>query len=146
MAYATIQNLIDRFTVAELKSLAPLIPAGDPGYDAVRVQQVLDDASAEIDSYLAVRFAVPLTDTPPLIEKAACDLAREGLDRTGRAHVLETGKRTRAWLKDVAQGRAALGAGADGDPASLPEPEAGGLEVMAPDRVFDDAGLEGYLR
>ncbi len=146
MAYATAQNLIDRFGLAELKQLAPVTPLVDPFYDAVRVEQVLDDASAEMDSYFAIRFPVPLTPAPPLVEMTACTLAREALDRTGRTHVLEAGKRARGWLKDVAAGRASLGSGSEGDPTDVPTAESGGVEVEAPDRVFDDAGLAGYLR
>lgn len=144
MAYAAVQDMISRFTEQEVKQLAPA--AGAPGYDAVRVQQVLDDASAELDSFLAIRFAVPLAQVPELVVKFTCDLAREALDRTGRAHVLEAGKRARAWARDVAQGRATLGSGPADDPSATPEAEAGGARVLAGDRVFDDAGLSGFLR
>lgn len=146
MAYALVQDMITRFGEAELVALAPVTPrpSAAPFYDEARVVQELADASAEIDSYLANRWPVPLAEVPPLIVRAACVLAREGLDRQGRDQVTEAAKRIRAWLKDLAQGKATLGAGEDG--ATAPEAEAGGAEVIAPDRVFDDAGLAGYLR
>jgi phage gp36-like protein len=55
MAYATVQDLIDRFGEAEVKQLAP---AATPalGFDQARLSGALDDASAEADSYLAVRW------------------------------------------------------------------------------------------
>lgn len=143
MAYAAVQDMIERFTEQEVRQLAP--SAGAPGYDLARVEQVLADASAELDSFLAVRFAVPLTTVPALVVKFTCDLAREALDRTGRAHVLEAGKRARAWARDVAQGRASLGSGPADDPTATPEAEAGGARIIAGRRVFDDDGLAGYL-
>ncbi len=74
MAYASPAEMIERFTLAEIKRLAP--SAGEPGYDQARVIQVLDDASAELDTYLAVKFDVPITPIPELLKKFACDLAR----------------------------------------------------------------------
>ncbi|MND22318.1 hypothetical protein D3C80_126940 [compost metagenome] len=146
MAYATVQDMIDRFTLDEVKQLAPIRPAVEPGYDVVRVQQVLDDASAELDSYLAIRFPVPITERLPLLEKACCDLAREALDRTGRTPVLEAGKRARTWARDVAQGKATLGAGPAEDVGAVPAADGGGASVIAPDRVFTDESLQAYLR
>ena len=146
MAYATAQDMIGRFGLQELKALAPALAPGEPGYDAARVTQALADASAEIDSYLRVRFDVPLSDVPGLVVKYVCDLAREALDRQGRQAVLEAGKRARGWGRDIAQGKATLGSGPSDDPAAVPEPSAGGAAVMAPDRVFTDDALAAYLR
>lgn len=146
MSYATPADMVLRFGEAEVYALAPVVPkpTAGPTYDVARVEQELADASAEIDSYLANRWPTPLAETPPLIARAACVLAREGLDRQGRDPVTEAAKRIRAWLKDLAQGKATLGGGEDGAPA--PEAESGGAEVIAPDRVFDDAGLAAFLR
>ncbi len=146
MAYASVQDMIDRFTDVELKQLAPLSPAVAPFYDAARVGRALDDASAELDSYLAVRFSVPLVEAPPLLIKAACDLAREALDRQGRQMVLDAAKRARGWAKDVSAGRASLGAGPDGDAEALPEADGAVIAVDAPERVFTDDALSGFLR
>ena len=143
MPYAAIQDMTDRFTETELKRLAP--SASPPGYDAVRVGRAIDDASAEADSYLAVRFSVPLAEAPPLLVKAVCDLAREALDAQGRQPVVDAAKRARQWLKDLAAGRATLGSGPDGDPGALPDSTSGGAVVDAPARVFTDETLAGFL-
>lgn len=145
MAYATIQNMIDRFTEAELRQLAPVTPNVAPFHDVARIQQALDDASAELDSYFSIRFAVPIAEQLPLVEMHTCNLAREALDRTGRTNVLEAGKRARAWGKDVAAGRASLGSGPDGQADDVPTAESGGVQVEAPDRVFTESSLAGYL-
>lgn len=145
MAYATLQSMIERFTEAELRQLSPL--AGQPGQiDTVRVQRALDDASAEMDSYLAIRFAVPVAGDLPLLIKAACDIAREDLARAPSDAVVAAAKRSRDWLKAVAKGSASLGSGPEGDPDAVPEPDAGGAMVAAPDRVFTDETLAGYLQ
>lgn len=145
MAYATAQDMIDRFGEKELVTLVPLRPSPVPAYDQTRVNQALADASVELDGYLAVRYAVPLAVVPGLVKRAVCDLAREALDSAGRQPVLEAGKRARAWIKDVAAGRATLGSGLDGDPDAVPVADSGGVEVDAPDRVFTDHTLAGYV-
>lgn len=146
MAYAAVQDMIRLYGEPELITLAPLQPKVAPFYDAERVEEVLIGVSAEMDSYLAVRFDVPLDEAPPLIGKVACDLARADLDRTGRSNVLETAKRHRLWLKDIAQGKATLGSGPVEDPDAVPAANAGGAQVIAEDRVFTDATLQGFLR
>lgn len=146
MAYASPQDMIERFGEAEVKQLAPLLPMAAPGYDAVRLNQVLSDASAEMDSHLAIRFAVPLTEVPELVKKFTCDLAREALDRQGREAVLAAGKRARTWVRDVAVGRATLGSGPEGSPEAVPVAQSGGAEVLAPERVFTDDTLAAFLR
>lgn len=148
MTYATAQDLIKRWTEAELRQLAP--PASPPGegepvYDAETVALKISDASAELDTYLAVRFPVPIAVPPPALVAATCDLAREKLDRMGRAHVLEAGKRARQWAKDVAAGKATLGGGPDGDESALPKGESDILSAN-PDRVFTDETLRGFTQ
>lgn len=146
MAYATVQNMIDRFTEAELRQLAPLTPNVAPFHDVARIDLALADASAELDSYFSIRFSVPISEALPLVEMHTCNLAREALDRTGRVNVLEAGKRARAWAKDVAAGRASLGSGSESAPDDVPAAESGGVQVAAPDRVFTEATLAGFLR
>lgn len=147
MTYATAQDLIERWSEAELRQLAPPPSPpgeGDPVYEAARVARMIEDASAELDTYLAVRFSVPIADAPPALVSATCDIAREKLDRMGRAHVLEAGKRARQWAKDVAAGKATLGGGPEGDENALPKGESAVLEATPP-RVFTDESLKGFL-
>lgn len=145
MAYATLQSMIERFGEAELRQWAPL--AGQPGqFDTVRVQRALDDASAEMDSYLAVRFQTPVAGDLPLLTKAACDIAREDIARSPSDAVVAAARRAREWLKAVAVCKASLGSGPNGDPDAVPEADAGGAMVDAPDRVFTDDSLAEYLR
>lgn len=144
MAYATIQQLTERLGEAALKQLAPL--AGQPGViDAVRIQRALDDASAELDSYLAIRFPVPVSGDLPLLVKAVCELAHEDLSRSPSDSVVAAAKRSREWAKAVSQSKASLGSGPEGDADAVPEAAAGGAQVIAPDPIFDEVGLRGFL-
>lgn len=146
MAYAGVPDMIAEYGEAEVVALAPLVPKAAPFYDEARINRALTSASAEIDSYLAVRFDVPLSVVPELIKTYTCDLARAALDRAGRAQPIEAAKRIRLWLKDLAAGRASLGSGPESNPDDVPEAESGGVQVAAPDRVFTEDSLAGYLR
>lgn len=112
----------------------------------MRVGRALDDASAEMDSYLAVRFPVPIAGELPLLVKAACDLAREDLARAPSDAVVAAAKRSREWLRAVARGAASLGSGPEGDADAVPQADGGGAMVDAPDRVFTHDTLRGFLQ
>ena len=124
MTYATRLALEERFGADEIRDLAPLPGAAgglgldgrfigddeallDPQPPDPRLASVLADADAEIDSRLAIAYALPLpVGTYPLLAALASDLARLRLyDEAAPEHV-----RSRA---DAA--RAALAAIVDGD-------------------------------
>ena len=74
MAYATLQDLIDRFGDDELTGLTDRAGAGVP--DAVVIGRALDDAGQIIDTYLGSRYTVPLNPVDPIVTVWACDIAR----------------------------------------------------------------------
>lgn len=101
MAYAAQTDLEAAFTAQEIAQLT----AG--GRD---VTQALTAASEEADSYLATRYAVPLSVPPPEhLVQATCDIARYRL-YAGAAdqEVQNRYEQAVAWLKDVSAGRALL--------------------------------------
>lgn len=79
MNYATVQDLIDRYGEGDVRKVT------DPdaqAVDAVAAQRALDDADAEIDSWLCRRYALPLVDAsgitmavPRALIRCACDIA-----------------------------------------------------------------------
>ncbi len=74
MNYCTQQQLIDRFTEAELVQLTD---AADVGViDAAVVSKAIADASSLIDSYVRSRYPLPLLSVPGDLERIACDIAR----------------------------------------------------------------------
>lgn len=79
MSYATLVDLQQRFTEAELRQSSD---AYGQSVDVNRVQVVLDDAAAEIDSFLSSRYKLPLQDAtgtvlaaPRTLTRCACDIA-----------------------------------------------------------------------
>lgn len=88
MAYATAQDLVDRFGGEEMGALAPGEIEGDGSEDSPYMAKAstptltaaLEDVSAEVDAKLARAYALPLSGGPyRLLVKAAADLARARL-------------------------------------------------------------------
>jgi phage gp36-like protein len=107
MAYATTADLTARFGEEEMLALAP-----NETIDAIeesKVDVAINDAGATIDSYLAVRYTVPVIDAPQL-KAVACDIARYNLyDNEAPEQVEKRHKERLAWLKDISIGKATLG-------------------------------------
>lgn len=57
MTYATLQQLIERYSERELRNITD--PDGQT-LDTVKAQLALDDAESEIDGYLGLRYVLPL--------------------------------------------------------------------------------------
>ena len=138
MTYATKQDLIDRFTKAELLELTD--PEGTGVPDAAKVARALADAAAEIDSYIAKQYQLPISPVPAVLTAAQCNIARYHLFADQVTEVVEARyKAAVAWLKDVAAGKAKLDA-AGVEPASADADVA----VIGPGRVFSRDSMDGY--
>jgi phage gp36-like protein len=137
MTYATQADLEDRFGVDELTQLTDRAGAGGP--DAGIVARALADADAEIDGYLASRYALPLTTVPAVLARIACDIARYRLweDRASEEVRLryEDARRT---LESIAKGQVSLGLPAASAAPALAEVSLGNARVMTRD------GTDGY--
>jgi phage gp36-like protein len=94
--YATRTDLEERYGVDELAQRESVLPAG-------AVDRALADADVEIDSYLASRYAVPMSPIPNNVTRIAAAIARYRL--LGDA-VTELARKeyedARAWLRDTA--------------------------------------------
>ncbi|MBR0559501.1 gp436 family protein [Neokomagataea anthophila] len=112
MAYASVQDLIQRFGERELINNTTPEGQARSGIDQARVAQVLTDASALIDSYLNRRFVVPLTNTPASIVNACCRIARFDLAQTGATQPTDNMRTDRQdavkWLSEIARGTVTL--------------------------------------
>ena len=112
MAYATVQDLIDRYGAVEMIRLT--VPAEEAldGVDATVANTKLEGASALIDSYVGKRYAVPMEIAPPVITDACCAIARYNLSNGGQKTPSEEMrvqyKDTLDWLRDIAAGRVVL--------------------------------------
>lgn len=68
--YATRNDLEARFGEGELQQLESMQTVGNS------IEEALQDASEEIDSYIAVRYVLPLPNTPSTLKRIACNIAR----------------------------------------------------------------------
>lgn len=74
MAYCTQQDMIDRFGSDELVELTDRTQLGE--IDVAVLNAAIADATGDIDMYLSVRYALPLTVTPAVLTRLCCDIAR----------------------------------------------------------------------
>ena len=132
MPRAIVADLITRYGEAELIQLTDRTHPPSRVINEAVALQALTDASAEVSSYVLVRWPAGVSTTPALVE-AECILARHRLHRTPTDAVIAEAARIRAWLRDLA----------DGDAAVDPSPDDGGTTVVSgqaqlvgPDRMF----------
>jgi len=133
MAYCTYDDVEMRIGASDLAALADY--DGDGDADADVVARAIQDACALVDSYLSVRFSVPVSPVPDALRTCAVNLAVYFL-RLGRDSV--TGdvraqyEADVAWLGDVAAGAASLGV----EPAPQEGSGAGGVRFEGEQRIF----------
>lgn len=138
MAYATLADLTDRYGDAELTQLTDRAGAG--AIDPAIAARALDDAAAEIDGYLAVRYALPLATVPTVLVRIACDIARYRLwDDRASDEVRRRYEDARRVLERIAGGDVSLGLpAASGAPLELAEASIGNP------RLFTRTETDGY--
>lgn len=139
MAYATTADLVTRFGEAELIDLTDRASPPANVVDAGVAAGAIADAVGEIDAYLGVRYALPVSPVPAHLVAMTCDIARY------RLHGSRVTDEVRAryedavrWLKDVAQGRALLPGAAAASNATT----AALAEVVQPGRKVFGGGLQ----
>ena len=114
---------------------------GDQDMD--RVLKAITAASRTVDSYLAPRYPVPLTQWPEIVTRHTCSIAvwfylgNRGFQTEGPDEIIRIAYEDAIkWCKDVAAGRATIiGIAADG---TSPVPQA------APTAVIDSEPLRGW--
>lgn len=123
MNYASQADMEQRFGVQAL--LVAGDRDGDGVVDADLVARALSDASAEIDSYLSGRYALPLATVPPLLARVCCDMAFYFMSSDSATQTEEKRQRledARALLKLVSEGKVRLGLAAAAEAAAAPGP------------------------
>jgi phage gp36-like protein len=140
MAYATQQDLIERFGLDEITQISDETGAG--AIDAGRIAQALADSGAKIDSYIGARYTLPLSSIPAGLNQLACDIARYLLARLPTDEMRRRYDDALRWLTKVATGEFGLGI----DNAGATPAEFGGAAIRADRRVFDRETLHDYVR
>lgn len=125
MAYATLQDAKDIYGEEYVLIAADRDANGEA--DTTALAKAFDDASSEIDSYLAKRYAVPLSAPIPAVVRQACvDIALYRVSH-GPGSGLTDEKRQRyedvvKWLVHVSKGVAVV-ADLVADGAEIDEPQ-----------------------
>lgn len=132
MTYATQQDMIDRFGEEALIELTDKANLGV--IDATVMASALEDADAEINTYLEGRYTLPLASASPILTRFACDIARYQLfDTRASEQVIQRYKDAITFLKSIANGTASLGL----DSLSAEIPATGNsAQMSASTRVF----------
>lgn len=142
MAYAILQDLIDDFGAAELVALSDRADPPTGQIDTSVIDKALAGADAQINGYLAGRYALPLSETPDLVRDIAVALAIYDLHRYETPELVrEKQKTARAQLKDIADGKLVL----DLAGKELPGSGATGVQVTDRDRPLDPEKLSGFI-
>lgn len=101
--YATRNDLETRFGEGEMQQLEIMQTASNS------FEEALQDASEEIDSYIAVRYKLPLPQTPSTLKRIACNIARYRLYFQRPTEEIENRYKAEIdFLKRVADGKAVL--------------------------------------
>lgn len=141
MPYCTQDDLLK--LVPELELAQITAETGDVP-DVAVVSDMIAQASAEIDSFLAVRYQLPLTETPARVKALAVDMALYHLySRRSVAPVVRRQKYedAMAFLKLVGAGKAEI-IGADGLEVSGDVQEV--TEITSGTRVFSRTTMDGF--
>jgi phage gp36-like protein len=89
MTYASKSDLETRFGAEDLIRLTDRLGSGMA--DSAIITAALTDADTEINGYLAVLYTLPLTTTPELVKRIACDIARYRLWKDRASEQVRTG-------------------------------------------------------
>jgi phage gp36-like protein len=114
VAYATSADLVSRYGETEILQLTDR--AGLGVVDELVAAEALDDASAEVDTYLVGRYDLPLATTPLVLVRLTCEIARYRLYPEPSEAVRRAYEDARRVLEQLAAGKLTLG---------LPEDSAG---------------------
>lgn len=150
MSYSTQAEVRDMIKDDALNAIIGDTFIEEPAEREELVRPIIDaaigDADAEIDGYLAKRYAVPLSPAPKVINKFSKDIAvynlfsRIGIDEgTDQKTYLNRYNAAIKFLTLVAEGKVSLGAEAD-DPATA---AATGFSVKSNPRLFSRGQMRG---
>lgn len=137
--YVTLADFVARFGI---EATARLTDEGGTGrIDKARITGALVDAQAIAEGWLAGRFALPISPTPPLLATAILDLAMLRLHRgEAPAGVASAGKQAISVLEALGKGTMTL-PGTAAVPAAAP---ADPVVYVSAGRQFNDTTLAGF--
>lgn len=136
MSYATAQDIIDRYGEDQLLLLTDR--NGDDVSDDDVIDRAVADAGAEIDTYLAAKYTLPLPTIPSVLVRLCVDIVMYRLAASADLGTDERRKRYEdaiAVLKRISKGEVSLG-------MPTPPPSSNGVAFIAgPKRRFGRGNL-----
>lgn len=131
VSYCTVQDMIDRFSEDELIQRTDHANTGV--INTTVLNKSIADATAEIDSYLIGRYALPLTPQPAGLTRICCDIARYFLyDDAATEQVIARFEAVIKYLEQVAKGNIRLGF----DTGGAAVPNSGTVKLSSDTAVF----------
>jgi len=142
MAYATLQQLTDRYGERMLINLTDRGDVATDTIDTDAVDRAIADTQAVIDGYLAGRYALPLESVPDLVADIAQAIAIYKLHVVAADPKIETDyKDAIKALEKIASGMITLEV-AGVEPAGS---GSSGVQVTDRDRPMTAANLKGFI-
>jgi phage gp36-like protein len=143
VAYATTAEAIDLY--GDDYILASVDRDDDGVADATAFSDALDQATSELNSYIAVRYDLPLSTVPAVLTRFCIDIAvyiasSSAVELTDEKK--ERYKAAIAWAKGVAKGDISLGT--DDIPTGTDE-EGGSVQTSYSARAFTRTKMAGLL-
>lgn len=140
MAYATLEDLIERASEAEIRQIADRDRDGVPDPDVI--ESALQDADNLINGYVSTKYDLPLPTVPDLILTWAVSIARYFLHYNGAPdHVTRDFDWAEAKLKDIANGKMALPSSSGEEQPAISSGQVMGIH---PVKVFTPGKLKGW--
>lgn len=137
--YASKEDLIKRFGEREIVALAG---NEDGVIEDIVIETALTDAEELVNSYVAVKYALPLSTVPASLKRISCDLARYFMYKEVIPEELEKNyDRNLTFLKDIARGVVTLG---DSLTGQTPEQADDVIFSGSADRLFSQNQLKGF--
>jgi len=141
MAYCDQTDVLKQIPEGELAELS-----ADSGStpDAAVVSDAISKADAEIDSYLGVKYQVPVSPTPPRVQSLSVDIALFYLySRRSVAPELreQNYKRAVMFLRSVADGKAVI---LDSSGAELASAGSGNVLMSSSEAIFDRENMRVF--
>lgn len=133
MAYCTQGDLEDRYGEDRLVNYTDHDGDGTPDSDTVSA--AIEDAQAEVDSYIQTRYDVPVSPVPDVLQLQTARLAlyNLALQVDSVTEDIEAARKAAIkWLEGVAAGRVTLAAETTPDDSE----SASGVSFESKDRVF----------
>lgn len=128
MTYATKDDLIAAFGLTELINLSDRATPRTGNVDDAVVNEALEDADGEINSYIAARVPTPVSPVPRMLKTVACAIARYRLSKNFSTERMRNDYQDAvSWLKSVANGTVSIG-----DSTAPTEAPTGGTPQFAP--------------